>query len=288
MSGSSTRSRRTSSRSLATSKSSLPVFLSFPKFAKVKCHPKQIRRADWSLTHRQELFGWWTQSRLTRGKVLVVGSGGLGSNAAQVLAQMGVGQLDIVDPDLVEDSNRNRQNFFAQDVGQPKAHRVLHRLEPYATRSTLLRGFFMRFEELSLRRLPKYDVILCGVDSVPTMVEVAKFGLTQSTPVVYINVSADGEAMRLFIQRQGGACFVCDDPSSMKAAPPRQGCAPIPAIADLLHVAIGFAVRGVTGELMRTPIGPFNCRDLTLSGFDITRWVERRPDCPLCRSAYAA
>ena len=135
-------------------------------------------------------------------KLLMVGSGGLGSNQAKIFIQMGFGQIDLIDPDLVEDSNRNRQLFKASDVGKPKAHRVLRNLAPFALYSTKLRGYFLSFEEwLEQQQQPHYDGVCCGVDSLPSMVAVARYGLCRQIPVIFTNVSTDGEACRIFLQR---------------------------------------------------------------------------------------
>jgi molybdopterin/thiamine biosynthesis adenylyltransferase len=216
----------------------------------------------------------------------LVGYGGIGSNQAKILVQMGFGQIDGIDPDLAEDSNRNRQLFTEKDVGKPKAHQVLKNLEPYAVARTALRGYFMTFEEWAKgRRRPRYDVICCGVDSLPTMVAVATYALARRIPVVYTNISKDGEAMRVFIQRPGNTapCFACYMPEALAHHGHRdQPCVPVPAIADILQVAVGFGARAAIGEILGLPIGDYNCRDLTFSGFDIKKTVPKRLDCPLC------
>ena len=94
--------------------------------------------------------------------------------------------------------------------------------------------------------------------------------------------------MRLFIQRPGEACFACYRPQALHAGQERRACTPVPAIADILHVAVGFAARAAVGELLGLPIGDFNLRDLTLSGFDIKNTVQRNPGCPLCGASNAA
>lgn len=199
---------------------------------------------------------------------------------------MGLGVLDFIDPDVVEDSNRNRQLFTAADVGKPKAHQVLLNLEPYATYRTALRGYYMTFEEWSSdRRRPRYHVICCGVDSLPTMVAVARYGLARGTTVVFTNVSEDGECCRIFIQRPGHdqACFGCYNPAALAPAKEdRRPCAPVPAIADILHVAVGLSARATVGEILGVPIGDYNCRDVSFSGIDLVKTITKQRACPLC------
>jgi molybdopterin/thiamine biosynthesis adenylyltransferase len=199
---------------------------------------------------------------------------------------MGLGQIDIVEPDLVEDSNRNRQHFTARDVGRPKAHQLLKNLAPYAVKPTLLRGFHMTFEDWvkEPQRQP-YSVITCGVDSFLTMVAVARYALSTRTPAVFYNVSADGEACRIFIQRSTpeDPCFACYFPQVMDPTAFRnRPCIPTPAIGDILQVAVGFATRALVGEVLGVPIGDYHSRDITFGGVDIKKTIAKQPACTLC------
>ena len=108
---------------------------------------------------------------------------------------MGVGKLGFVDGDLVEDSNRNRQLFTAEDVGLPKAHQILKNLEAYATGSTHMRGYFMHFEDWCQQPYRgKYSALCCGIDSIPSMLAVSAYGTRTKTPVIFTNISADGRS----------------------------------------------------------------------------------------------
>ena len=200
---------------------------------------------------------------------------------------MGFWFLTFIDHDLVADSNRNRQLFTADDVGRPKAHRVLHNLKPYATNSATLDGYYTTFEDwVELGDSSRYQVICCGVDSIPTMVAVARHGIEKRIPVIFINVSPDGEACRVFIQRPGPAhaCFACYRPDLVDYRVRRdQRCTPVPAIADILQVSVGFGARAAVGEVLHVPIGDYNCRDITFSGIDLKKTVQVRRGCPLCR-----
>jgi molybdopterin/thiamine biosynthesis adenylyltransferase len=270
---------------MATARKSNPASLSFPKVSEIQCRPKKKIKSGWSLTDRQERFSWWNQDTISKASVLLIGSGGLGSNQGKIFVQMGLSRIGFVDGDLVEDSNRNRQMFTAEDVGSPKVHQALKNLEPYATNQSLLRGYFMHFEEWCKQpRRGKYSVLCCGVDSIPSMLAVSAYGLMTKTPVVFTNVSADGEAARIFIQRSGenDPCFACYRPEALNWQQQKQSCAPIPAIADILHVAVGLGARATVSEILGVPIGDYNCRDFTFAGFDIKRTIPKRSDCQLC------
>jgi molybdopterin/thiamine biosynthesis adenylyltransferase len=215
---------------------------------------------------------------------LLVGAGGLGSTIALQLIQQGVGRLDIVDHDRVDTTNRARQFYTATDVGNYKAHALPKRLRPFATAPTTLRGYAATCQTAALDT--DHNVIICGVDNDAANANIAARAHQHQTPAVFVNVSKDGEACRLFIQQPGGACFACYRPTALIPKPP-QPCIPTPAIVDILHIAAGLAVRATTTLLHGDTIGPYNCRDLTMSGIDLTKTVSRSTTCPLCNQPTA-
>jgi hypothetical protein len=154
-----------------------------------------------------------------------------------------------------------------------------------------VKAFWMWSDEFIQRygRRYKYDVICCAIDSEPACARVARFAVQTTTPAVFTAVSWDGDGCRIFIQRPGEACFGCYRPQSVK--PPSLGeertrCIPSPAIADILHVAVGFSIRALVGEILGDPIGrDWNCRDITLSGISIKQQIERKAGCPVCTPA---
>jgi molybdopterin/thiamine biosynthesis adenylyltransferase/rhodanese-related sulfurtransferase/molybdopterin converting factor small subunit len=114
-------------------------------------------------------FGLKAQKKLKAAKVLVVGSGGLGSPVLLYLAAAGVGTIGIVDFDRVDDSNLQRQVLFGvESVGQPKveaAKRRLEALNPYIkikTYDTQLNA------QNALDIIRDYDVVADGTDNFPT------------------------------------------------------------------------------------------------------------------------
>jgi adenylyltransferase/sulfurtransferase len=237
---------------------------------------------DWSLQDRQKRLSNWNQEKISNASVLVVGAGGLGGNAGRILIPIGVGRLDWVDHDIVEDSNRNRQPFMAEDVGKPKAHQLLKNLSSYATFPTLMVGHHQTFQAFAENDHLDYDVILCGVDNDEANVAVARAAVRTGLPVVFVNVSRDGGAFRIFVQRPGEACFACYRPDACEPKPPAP-CIPSPAIADVLQAAVGFATRAVVAEIFETPINmDWNCRDVTFYGFDVLQKINKKHDCSVC------
>lgn len=207
----------------------------------------------------------------------------------RTLVQMGIGRADVVDGDTVETSNLNRQFFFPTDIGKPKAHRLIHNVARFSVDSTVLRGYYGWFQEfMGDPSRGEYRVVIAGVDNDEANIAVSAFAIRRAIPAVFVNVSEDGNACRVFIQRPGQACFACYEPSALmpRKVDPGKGCPPVPAIGDILLVASGLAVRAAIGELFGKPISRrYNCRDITFVGHDIQKTVQRNPQCPLCRRA---
>lgn len=111
-------------------------------------------------------FGIAAQEKLKCASVLVIGAGGLGCPALQYLAAAGVGKIGIVDEDIVESSNLQRQVLFSQDnVGKPKAEIAaikLRSMNPHIE----IHSYIVRFKAANAESLLKeYDIILDGTDN---------------------------------------------------------------------------------------------------------------------------
>lgn len=114
-------------------------------------------------------FGLAAQQKLKAAKVLVVGSGGLGSPLLLYLAAAGVGTIGIVDFDVVDDSNLQRQVLFGKDdVGRPKAQAAKARLESLNPHIEIRLHETRLSSENALSILQDYDVVADGTDNFPT------------------------------------------------------------------------------------------------------------------------
>ena len=134
-------------------------------------------------------FGMEAQLKLKAAKVLVIGSGGLGSPVLLYLAAAGVGTIGIVDFDVVDDSNLQRQVLFGVDeIGKPKveaARRRLEALNPYIKLhiyNTHLNS------QNALEILKDYDVIADGTDNFPTRYLVNDASVLLGKPNVYASI----------------------------------------------------------------------------------------------------
>src|SRR4051812_31517446 len=114
-------------------------------------------------------FGMEAQLKLKASKVLVIGSGGLGSPVLLYLAAAGVGTIGIVDFDVVDDSNLQRQVLFGVEaIGKPKVEAAKRRLEALNPYITLNIYNTQITSKNALEIIKDYDVIADGTDNFPT------------------------------------------------------------------------------------------------------------------------
>ena len=151
-------------------------------------------------------FGMEAQLKLKASKVLVIGSGGLGSPVLLYLAAAGVGTLGIVDFDVVDDSNLQRQVLFGvESVGKPKveaAKQRLHALNPHL-KINLYNTHLNSSNALDIIR--DYDVVADGTDNFPTRYLVNDACLLLDKPNVYASIfQFDGQVSVFnYVDRNG-------------------------------------------------------------------------------------
>jgi molybdopterin-synthase adenylyltransferase len=229
---------------------------------------------------RQGKVQGFVQSRLSAARVLCIGAGGLISFIAPTLARKGVGGLILLDNDVVELSNLNRQRFYEQDIGKNKALTLAANLQRECIYSTDIRGYPARFEEAVADGLDlSCDLAICGVDNNPARVAVGHYFRERAKPVIFTAVSADADHGYVFVQAAVGPCFGClfPDASDTDALP----CPGTPAVADILQVVGGMAVYAVDAVLMGRRID-WNYRRFALASneFDSAHVVSVRDSCP--------
>ena len=187
-------------------------------------------------------FGEAGQLKLKNGSVLIVGTGGLGSPLALYLAAAGVGRIGLVDFDVVDESNLQRQIIhFTSDIGRSKiesAKRKIMEINPSAvveTYETALRA------ENALDILKNYDVIVDGTDNFPTRYLVADACTILNKPNVYGSIFRFEGQVTVF-NYQDGPSYRCLYPE-----PPPPGLVPSCAEGGVLGV-----LPGVIGTLQAT------------------------------------
>lgn len=115
--------------------------------------------------HRQNLITWWDQSKLKAASVLVVGAGAIGNEVVKNLALVGVGQITIVDMDMIEHSNLARCVFFREvHEGRPKAEVLAEEARGLNT-DVEASGLVMPVQSLGLAFLRKFDIVIGALDN---------------------------------------------------------------------------------------------------------------------------
>jgi adenylyltransferase/sulfurtransferase len=223
------------------------------------------------------------QAKLLQAKVLMVGAGGLGSPSAYYLAAAGVGTLGIIDNDVVDISNLQRQILHANDrVGVPKVESAKKTLEglnpdvkvvPYQAKLT---------SENIMEILKDYDLVVDGCDNFPTRYLVNDACVLTGKPNVHGSIfQFEGQATVFYPGK--GPCYRCLYPE-----PPPAEMAPSCAEAGVLGVLPGLigviealeAVKLILGkgDSLVGRLLHFNTLTMEIN----TLKLRRDPNCPMC------
>ena len=223
------------------------------------------------------------QEKLKKGRVLCIGAGGLGSPAALYLAAAGVGTIGIVDFDVVDFSNLQRQVIHGTpDVGRSKlasAKDRLHALNPLIAIETYETALSSKN---ALELFKPYDIILDGTDNFPTRYLVNDACVLLGKPNTYGSIFRfEGQAS--VFATKGGPCYRCLYPE-----PPPPGLVPSCAEGGVLGV-----LPGVIGTIQATEavklimgigeplIGRFLIYDALRMKFRELK-LKKDPECPVC------
>jgi len=134
-------------------------------------------------------FGFEAQKKLKAAKVLVIGSGGLGSPSLLYLAAAGVGTIGIVDFDVVDDSNLQRQVLFGvEEIGKPKVEAAKRRLESLNPHINIKIYNEQLTSKNALDIIKDYDVVADGTDNFPTRYLVNDACVLLGKPNVYASI----------------------------------------------------------------------------------------------------
>src|SRR5438270_8416792 len=182
------------------------------------------------------------QFKLLDSRVLLIGAGGLGSPAAYYLAAAGVGTIGIIDADVVDESNLQRQILHnTTRVGQYKAESARETLEALNPDVKVI-TYLERLDETNVARIiADYDVIIDGTDNFPTRYLLNDAALIANKPVVHGSVFRFEGQLTIF-KPYDGPCYRCLFPE-----PPPPELAPSCAEAGVLGV-----LPGVIGTIQAT------------------------------------
>ena len=233
---------------------------------------------------RQGNIPGFDQEAFSRSRVVCVGAGGIMSFIMPTLVRKGIGRATLLDPDVVEASNLNRQRFYPKDIGENKALALARNLQAECIAETEIIGCPMSLEEAIAREfLLACEVAICGVDNNPARVAASGFFRAKGIPVIFAAVSRDADHGYVFVQEKNGACIACMFPDMVNDD--RYPCPGTPAIADILQAVGALAVYALDTLIMERP-RTWNYRRLSLAdpSHDAGARVPKRDVCPMFRT----
>ena len=222
------------------------------------------------------------QPTYSQSHVLCIGAGGIMAMVAPTVVRKGIGRITLLDDDVVEASNLNRQRFYERDLGENKAVALARNLVAECTAHSTICGIPLRLEEAIARDLDlSCDVAVCGVDNNPARVAASRYFRAAGIPVIFAAVSVAGDHGYVFVQQRDGPCLACLFPDI--ANDMRYPCPGTPAIADILQAVGSLAVYAIDSLLMARPRG-WNYRKICLpdGSLDSAALIATRPGCKLC------
>jgi molybdopterin/thiamine biosynthesis adenylyltransferase/rhodanese-related sulfurtransferase len=223
------------------------------------------------------------QIKLLKSRVLLLGAGGLGAPSSVYLAAAGVGTLGMVDDDVVDLSNLQRQIIHAQDrIGMPKvesARKTLGGLNPDVK---VVPHKLRLTSDNVLAILKDYDLVVDGADNFPTRYLLNDAALKLDKPVIHASIYRFEGQLTAFVP-DAGPCYRCLYP-----APPPPDMAPSCQEAGVLGVLPGIIGSLQANEAIKILLGMGSSLAGRLVIFDAlkTRFRElklrRDPECPTC------
>ncbi len=226
------------------------------------------------------------QARLLASKVLLVGAGGLGSPAALYLAAAGVGTLGIVDFDVVDASNLQRQVLHATDrVGMRKTVSAAQTIGALNPDVTVVQHDEMLVADNVARLIEGYDVVLDGTDTFETRYLLNDAAVIAGIPVVHASVFRFEGQLTVF-DPPDGPCYRCLYPT-----PPPPELAPGCSVAGVLGVVPGIMGLLQSNEVLKLLLGIGDTLAGRLVLFDALAGeftelrLRRDPACPVCSDA---
>ena len=226
------------------------------------------------------------QKNFKQAKILVIGAGGLGAPALQYLAASGVGTIGVIDDDLVENSNLQRQ-VIHQDaaIGTPKvfsAQTMMLAQNPYID----IRPYHRRFtKDIDAELCGEFDLLLDGSDNFDTRYLANETAVVLGMPLISGALSQWEGQVSVFAPHQGGPCYACVFPT-----PPKDGLAltcseggvfsPLPGVVGSVMAVETLKILSQSGE---TLLGQMFIYD-GLRGE--SRKIKLKPikKCPVCSS----
>jgi adenylyltransferase/sulfurtransferase len=243
--------------------------------------PDEIRRYSRHLIMPE--VGMEGQRRLKSARVLLIGAGGLGSPLGLYLAAAGIGTIGIVDFDVVDETNLQRQVLHGtKDVGRPKLDSAADRIADVNPNVRIIGHEVRLSSENALDVLRDYDVVVDGTDNFPTRYLVNDACALLGKPNVYGSIFRfEGQVSVFWAER--GPCYRC-----LFREPPPPGLVPSCAEGGVLGVLPGIVGSLQALETIKLILGRGDAMIGRLLLFDALHMrfrelkLRKDPNCPLC------
>ena len=258
-----------------------PAPASAPAAPDVELSKEEIERYSRHLIMPE--VGMAGQKKLKASSVLLIGAGGLGAPLSLYLGAAGVGRIGIVDFDVVDHTNLQRQVIHGtEDVGRAKldsARDAIARINPHVK----VEGYNEPLtSENALRIIEKYDMVIDGTDNFPTRYLVNDACVLLGKPNVYGSIFRfDGQAS--VFHHEGGPCYRCLYPE-----PPDPGLVPscaeggvlgiLPGLVGLIQATEGIKIMLGKGDTLSGRLLLFDALGMKFREMKI----RRDPECPVC------
>jgi adenylyltransferase/sulfurtransferase len=223
------------------------------------------------------------QLKLKAAKVLLVGTGGLGAPLGLYLAAAGIGRIGLVDFDVVDFTNLQRQVIhFTKDVGRPKIDSAAEKMQALNPNVEIVKHEVALSSENALDIIKDYDLVVDGTDNFPTRYLVNDACVLLGKPNVYGSIFRfEGQAT--VFAYEGGPCYRCLYPE-----PPPPGLVPSCAEGGVLGILPGTIGLIQATEAVKLILGigePLVGRLLLYDALGM-RFLElklrKNPECPIC------
>jgi adenylyltransferase/sulfurtransferase len=223
------------------------------------------------------------QQKLKAAKVLCVGTGGLGSPLAFYLAAAGIGTLGLVDFDVVDESNLQRQIIHSTaDVGRPKIDSAAEKLKALNPYLNVVKHETMLTSANALEIIRDYDIVADGTDNFPTRYLVNDACVLMGKPNAYGSIFRFEGQASVFATKEG-PCYRCLYPE-----PPPPGLVPSCAEGGVLGILPGLVGVIQATEVIKFILGkgePLIGRLLLVDSLNMhfrELKLRKNPDCPVC------
>ncbi|MCH8271945.1 MAG: molybdopterin-synthase adenylyltransferase MoeB [Candidatus Marinimicrobia bacterium] len=223
------------------------------------------------------------QQKLKASSVLLIGIGGLGCPSSLYLAAAGVGRMGIIDFDVVDDSNLQRQVLFGtSDIGTPKLEAAEKRLKDLNPRLEVELYRERLTSENAREIISKYDVVVDGTDNFPTRYLVNDACVLEGKPNVYGSIFRFDGQVSVF-NHDGGPCYRC-----LYSEPPPPGLVPSCAEGGVLGVLPGIIGTMQATEAIKLIVGMGESLSGKLLLIDALSMdfrklnIKKNPDCKIC------